>query len=184
MITRRGAISSRSTARSNRAFVQRFKDHYGADRTTSDAIVAAYNAVKLWAQAVEEIGSDATAEVRKAIRRESLNAPEGVVSIDSETLHTWRPFYLGKIRGDGQFDIVWSLEKPVRPVPYPVLRSRAEWDAFVEKLYTTWGTREFNPQTLTEPPAPTPVAGPASITRHGRRPDHRGATNEVHSAIG
>src|SRR3954454_11387490 len=78
----------------NRAFVQRFKEHYGAERTTGDAIVAAYNAVKLWAQAVEEIGSDATAEIRKAIRRESLNAPEGVVSIDSETLHTWRPFYL------------------------------------------------------------------------------------------
>jgi urea transport system substrate-binding protein len=80
-----------------------------------------------------------------------------VVSVDSETLHTWRPFYLGKIRSDGQFDVAWSLEKPVRPVPYPVLRSRAEWDAFVQKLYTSWGTREFNPQTLTEPPAPAPT---------------------------
>ena len=84
-----------------------------------------------------------TSDERSADR--ALNAPEGVVSIDAETLHTWRPFYLGKIRGDGQFDIVWSLEKPVRPVPYPVLRSQADWDAFVERLYTTWGTNEFNP---------------------------------------
>jgi urea transport system substrate-binding protein len=141
----------------NRAFVQRFKDLYGAERTTGDSLVAAYNAVRLWAQAVEEIGSDATAEIRKAIRRESRNAPEGIVSVDSETLHTWRPFYLGKVRGDGQFDVVWSLEKPVRPVPYPVLRSRAEWEAFVEKLYTTWGTRDFDPQSLTEPPAVAPA---------------------------
>jgi urea transport system substrate-binding protein len=141
----------------NRSFVQRFKDRYGAERTTGDSIVAAYNAVKLWAQTVKEIGSDATAEIRKAIRRESLSAPEGVVSIDSETLHTWRPFYLGKVRGDGQFDVVWKLEKPVRPVPYPVLRTRAEWDAFVGKLYTTWGTRDFNPQTLSEPPAWAPA---------------------------
>ena len=75
------------------------------------------------------------------------------MSIDAETLHTWRPFYLGKIRGDGQFEVAWALEKPVRPVPFPILRTRADWSAFVEKLYTTWGTSEFNPQTLTEPPA-------------------------------
>ncbi len=152
----------------NRAFVQRFKDRYGPDRPTSDAIVAAYNAVKLWAQAVEESGSDATSEVRKAILQESLSAPEGVVSIDAETLHTWRPFYLGKIRGDGQFEIVWALEKPVRPVPYPILRSRADWNAFVEKLYTTWGTSEFNPQTLTDPPPTAPA--PALMSTRAQAP--------------
>ena len=165
----------------NREFVQRFKGRYGADRSTSDAIVAAYNAVKLWAQAVEESGTDATAEVRKAIQRESRNAPEGVVSVDWETLHTWRPFYLGKIRGDGQFEIVWALEKPVRPVPYPILRSRADWNTFVERLYTTWGTSEFNPQTLTDPPpralAPSlssaraqPPVVPATALSTPRRP--------------
>jgi urea transport system substrate-binding protein len=141
----------------NRAFVQRFKNRYGSGRTTSDSIVAAYNSVKLWAQAVEEAGTELTSDVRRAIRRQSLDAPEGVVSIDAETLHTWRPFYLGKIRADGQFEIVWSLEKPVRPVPYPVLRSRDDWNAYVERLYTTWGTKEFNSQTLTDSPEPVPV---------------------------
>jgi urea transport system substrate-binding protein len=141
----------------NRAFVQRFKEHSGAERTTSDSIVAAYNSVQLWAQAVDETGTDSTSDVRRAIRKQSLDAPEGIVSIDAETLHTWRPFYLGKIRGDGQFEVVWSLEKPVRPVPYPVLRSRAEWDAFVERLYASWGTSEFNPQTLTDSPGSVPT---------------------------
>jgi urea transport system substrate-binding protein len=145
---------------SNRNFVQQFKALYGSDRTVSDALVAAYNAVKLWAQAVEEAGTDVTADVRNLLRRESLEAPEGVVSIDSETFHTWRPFYIGKIRSDGQFEIVWSLEKPVRPVPYPILRTRADWETFRDKLYTTWGTSEFHPQTLTESPSP-----PTSIAR-------------------
>ena len=141
----------------NRAFVERFKNRYGSERTTSDAIVAAYNSVKLWAQAVAEAGTEATYDVRRSINRQSLDASEGVVSIDAETLHTWRPFYLGKIRGDAQFEVVWSLEKPVRPVPYPVLRSRAEWDAFVERLYTTWGSSDFNPQTLMESPETKPT---------------------------
>jgi ABC-type branched-subunit amino acid transport system substrate-binding protein len=140
----------------NRELTQRFRDHCGVDQPTSDGIVAAYNAVKLWAQAVEEAETDAPVEVGKAIRRQSREAPEGVISIDSETLHTWRPFYLGKIRTNGQFDIVWSLEKPVRPVPFPVLRTRADWEQFVERLYTTWGTKDFNPQSVTDPPARAP----------------------------
>ncbi len=142
----------------NRAFVQRFKNRYGAERTTSDSIVAAYNSCQALGTSRRGVGYGI--DVRRPQARsanESLDAPEGVVSIDAETLHTWRPFYLGKIRGDGQFEIVWSLEKPVRPVPYPVLRSRADWNAFVERLYTTWGTNEFNPQTLTDSPEPAPA---------------------------
>jgi urea transport system substrate-binding protein len=141
----------------NQAFVKRFKNRYGGDRTTSDSIVAAYNSVKLWAQAVDESGTELTSDVRRSIRRQSLDAPEGVISIDAESLHTWRPFHLGKVRGDGQFEIVWSLEKPVRPVPYPVLRSRADWNAYVERLYATWDTSEFNPQSMTDFPQATSV---------------------------
>ncbi len=132
----------------NKAFVERFRARYGPERRTSDSIVAAYNSVKLWAQAVEESGTEQTTEVRRAIRRQSLQAPEGVVSIDAETLHAWRPFHLGRIRGDGQFDILWSLEKPVRPVPYPFMRSRADWNTFVERLHAAWNRGDFNPLTF------------------------------------
>ncbi|MFO0890907.1 MAG: urea ABC transporter substrate-binding protein [Isosphaeraceae bacterium] len=143
----------------NRAVVRRFKEKYGAERPTGDAIVAAYNAVHLWAKAVDEAETAVAAEVRKFAVRASLEAPEGVISVDADSLHTWRPFYIGRIRQDGQFDVAWSLDKPVRPVPFPALRSRLEWEAFVEKLYTTWGTNEFNPQTLNGPdPAPPALA--------------------------
>ena len=73
------------------------------------------------------------------MRHQSLNAPEGIVTVDVETQHTWRPVYVGKIRSDGQFDLVWSSEKPIRPIPYPRSRSRMEWDAFLENLHQTWG---------------------------------------------
>ena len=84
---------------------------------TSDAIVAAYNSVRLWAQAVDEAGTGDPEAVRELLGRQSLDAPEGIVSIDPETRHTWRPFYVGRVRADGQFDIVWSLAKPIRPIP-------------------------------------------------------------------
>jgi urea transport system substrate-binding protein len=123
----------------NHEFVRRFKDLYGADRVTSDVIEAAYYSVRLWAQAVVEAESEDVADVLKAIRHQSLNAPEGIVSVDDETQHTWRPVYVGRIRADGQFDLVWSSEKPVRPIPYPPSRAHAEWEDFLNGLYRAWG---------------------------------------------
>ena len=123
----------------NRAFVQRFKAIYGATRVVSDVMEAAYCSVHLWAQAVIEAQTEQVPNVLKALRRQSLNAPEGIVSVDDETQHTWRLVHIGQIRADGQFDLVWSSEKPVRPIPYPSSRSHADWDAFLDGLYQGWG---------------------------------------------
>ena len=119
----------------NREFVARFHKRYGANRPTGDPVISAYNAVMLWAQAVEEARSDVTEQVRKHLRRQSRASAAGIVSVDYSTLHSWRPFYLGKARRDGQFDIVWSLERPIRPVPYPMFRSKSHWEAAVEKWF-------------------------------------------------
>jgi urea transport system substrate-binding protein len=123
----------------NKKFVERFQRKYGPSRVTSDVIEAAYNSVWLWAHAVSEAGTENIPDVTRAIRRQSLNAPEGIVTVDEETQHTWRPVYVGRIRQDGQFDIVWSSGKPIRPIPYPRSRSRAEWDSFLENLNRAWG---------------------------------------------
>jgi len=129
----------------NQAFVKAFKAEYGQDRVTTDVIAASYNSVRLWAQAVEEAGTEDIKPVRDAIRRQSFNAPEGVVSVDARTQHTWRPVYIGKARADGQFDIVWSSQKPIRPVPYPMTRTKAAWDEYLSDLYRGWRNTWANP---------------------------------------
>jgi urea transport system substrate-binding protein len=129
----------------NQEFVRRFKARYGQDRPTNDGISTAYNSVKLWAQAVEESGTDEIPAILRGIRRQSLDAPEGVISVDSDSLQDWRPFYMGKIRSDGQFEIVFSLTKPIMPLPYPRTRTRAEWDAFIDNLSAEWGGLWANP---------------------------------------
>lgn len=129
----------------NRAFVTAFQAAYGAHRTTSDVMVAAYDSVRLWAQAVREAGTADVRQVRSAMRHQSLAAPEGVIAVDPETQHTWRPVFIGRIRADGQFDIVWSSRTAVRPVPFPLSRSRSEWEALVTGLYQGWGGRWTGP---------------------------------------
>ncbi len=129
----------------NQEFIRRFQTRYGKDRVVNDGIVCAYNSVRLWAQAVNAARTTEAAAVRKAVGRQSLDAPEGIVSIDSRILQNWRPFYLGKIRADGQFDIVFTLTKSIPPVPFPKTRPKAEWESFLADLNGRWGGQWFNP---------------------------------------
>jgi urea transport system substrate-binding protein len=129
----------------NLAFVRAFKARYGAERTTSDVIASAYNSVHLWAQAVREAGTTDVRQVRNALRHQSRNAPEGIIAVDPETQHTWRPVFIGRIRSDGQFDIVWTSRTAVRPAPFPITRSRSEWEQLVADLHRAWGGRWSNP---------------------------------------
>jgi len=129
----------------NQDFVNRFKDRYGPERVTNDPIEAAYFGVYLWAQAVEYAGTAQVNPVRNALKGQSFQAPEGMVYIDDDNNHTWKTVRIGQIRSDGQFDIVWTSEKPIQPVPYPNYRLKSEWHQFLEKLYTQWSNRWENP---------------------------------------
>ena len=122
----------------NRRFLSRLHATYGTSRVAADPMEAAYVGVHLWALAVNDARSIESDAVRRALGDQSYPAPEGVVYVDPDTQHTWKRVRIGKIRPDGQFDIVWDSGKPVRPAPYPSYRSRAEWEAFLQTLYEGW----------------------------------------------
>jgi len=130
----------------NRNFVARLQKRYGKERTTNDVMAASYNSVFFWAQAVREAETTRISDVTHAMSHQSLDAPEGIVSIDAENHHTWRPVYIGKVRSDAQFDIVWSSESSIRPEPYPLSRSHDDWNLLLTKLYGEWGNSWSNPK--------------------------------------
>ena len=125
----------------NKVFVSAFKEKYGKDRVIDDPVEAGYFGVYLWAQAVEDAGTGDVTAVRKTIQGQSFLAPEGIVYVDPETQHTWKTVRIGVIKEDGQFSIVWTSGKPVRPVPYPLSKLKAEWEKFMEDLYQSWGQK-------------------------------------------
>lgn len=129
----------------NNEFVAKFKKAYGEDRVTDDPIEAGYFGVYLWAKAVKDAGTTGLQAVRKTLPKQSLEAPEGMVYIDADNQHTWKIVRIGKIRSDGQFEIVWSSEKPIRPVPFPVYRSKIEWNQFLTEMFNSWGGKWANP---------------------------------------
>ena len=123
----------------NTSFVKRYRAKYGQDRVTDDPIEAGYFGVYLWAQAVEKAGTDDTEAVRKSVGKQSTAAPGGVVYIDAENQHTWKVVRIGRIRTDGQFDVVWSSGKAIRPIPFPASRTEQQWAGFLTGLYDGWG---------------------------------------------
>jgi urea transport system substrate-binding protein len=129
----------------NARFVQNFRARYGANRVTSDVIATSYFSVRLWAKAVQEAQSLDVERVRRTMLTETLDAQEGLISVDPYTQHTWRSFSVGKIRPDGQIDLVWTINHPIRPVPYPPTRTKAEWDAFLSAMFSRWGGSWANP---------------------------------------
>jgi urea transport system substrate-binding protein len=122
----------------NQRFVRDFKARYGEDRVTSAPLEAAYLGVHLWARAAEQAGATDPRSVRAAVRGIAMLAPQGAVYVDANQ-HLWRLPAIGRVREDGQMDVVWRSRAPVRPEPYPPQRSREAWDRFLLDLYQGWG---------------------------------------------
>jgi len=102
---------------SNRKFVDSFRRMYGLDRVTSDPMEAAYTQVYLWKQSVECAKSFEVARVRQAAYGQTWEAPGGLVRI-AENHHLWKPCYIGKILPTGQFQVVYSSEGLIKPLPW------------------------------------------------------------------
>jgi len=129
----------------NHRFVENFKHKYGEDRVVDDAIRAGYLGLYLWAAAVESAGTDDVSKVKDSIRGQHFDAPGETVYVDSENLHTWKSPIIGQMKPDGQFGIVWKSETIIHPVPYPVSRTRSQWNRFLMTLYNKWGGAWANP---------------------------------------
>ncbi|MBW4023842.1 MAG: transporter substrate-binding protein [Proteobacteria bacterium] len=100
------------------AFVADFERHFGAAPSADSE--ASFCAVHLLARAIAAAGSDDIGAVRAAVTGLHLQAPQGEVTIDADTMHAWLTPRIGRSRADGGFDIIEESAVPVRPDPYLV----------------------------------------------------------------
>ncbi|WP_169709633.1 urea ABC transporter substrate-binding protein [Deferrisoma camini] len=110
----------------NRAFVKKWKAYVkkhnlpgGDKRVTNDPMEATYIGIKMWAQAVLQAGTTDVDAVRQAMGYQTFKAPSGYeIRMDPKNHHLHKPVFIGEIREDGQFDIVWQTDGPVRAEPW------------------------------------------------------------------
>ncbi len=125
----------------NYTFVTNFKKRYGTNASISDWTESGYVSVYLWADAVRAAEDPAPEQVLKHMHNRVINAPEGIVYTDNNELNSWKMIYVGKLRSDGQFTIVWDSESQVQPLNFPIFKKKKEWEQFINDLYVAWGNR-------------------------------------------
>lgn len=141
----------------NKAFIKRFQARFDGNRVIGDPMIAAYNSIKFWARSAGEVGSENIKSLAANLLRQSMDAPDGIVTIDSESQAVWRPFHVGRYAANGQFQIVWSIEKPIRPVLYVGTRTQDQWITFLEDLRSHWQGR-WSSNTIATATAPLPAS--------------------------
>jgi len=83
-------------------------------RVTNDPMEAHYIGFKMWVQAVQQAGTTDVDAVRQAMYGQKVKAPSGFVSVMNTNHHLSKPVYIGEIRPDGQFNVVWKTKGPVK----------------------------------------------------------------------
>ena len=97
------------------AYVKKHNLPGGAKRVTNDPMEATYIGIKMWAQAVEQAGTTDVDAVRQAVGGQVVRAPSGFdITMDAKNHHLHKPVLIAEVQADGQFDIVWNTEGPVR----------------------------------------------------------------------
>ncbi len=86
---------------------------------TNDPMEASHIGFNMWVQAVTKAKSTDTDKVIAAMAGQTFNAPSGIVSMmDPKNHHLHKSVFIGEIKADGQFNVVWKTAKPVKAQPW------------------------------------------------------------------
>jgi urea transport system substrate-binding protein len=98
----------------NTAFIKQWHDFTkNPKRVTNDPMEAHYIGFNMWVKAVEKAGTtepDKVIDSLPGIKQKNLT---GGTAEMLPNHHITKPVYIGEIKGDGQFDVVWKTDKLV-----------------------------------------------------------------------
>ena len=110
----------------NDKFIKMYKDWAvkqklpNADKVvTNDPMEATYIGIHMWKQAVEKAKTTDVDKVIAAMGGQTFKAPSGFVAkMDEKNHHLHKPVFIGEVKADGQFNVVWKTKGPVKAAPW------------------------------------------------------------------
>jgi urea transport system substrate-binding protein len=92
----------------------------GADKPlTNDPMEATWIGIHMWKQAVEKAGTTNVDKVIAAVGGQTFKAPDGfTIEMDPKNHHLHKPVFIGEVRADGQFNVVWKTPGPIKAQPW------------------------------------------------------------------
>jgi urea transport system substrate-binding protein len=101
------------------AYTKAKKLPYADKPLTNDPMEAAYIGVYMWKQAAEKAKSFDVDKVRTAMYGQTFKAPSGITSkMDEKNHHLHKAVFIGEVKGDGQFNVVWKTKGPIKAQPW------------------------------------------------------------------
>ncbi len=95
----------------NKAFIDKWHAFIGNDkRTTNDPMEAHYIGFNMWVKAVEKAGTTDPDKVIDALPGIEVPNLTGGMATMLPNHHITKPVFIGEIRDDGQFDVVWQTD--------------------------------------------------------------------------
>ena len=110
----------------NTKFIKMYKDWAVKQKlpnaktvVTNDPMEATYIGIHMWKQAVEKAKTTDTDKVIAAMAGQTFKAPSGMeVKMDEKNHHLHKPVFIGEVKADGQFNVVWKTPGPVKAAPW------------------------------------------------------------------
>ena len=86
---------------------------------TNDPMEATYIGIHMWKQAVEKAGTTDVNKVIAAVGGQKFKAPSGfTIQMDAKNHHLHKPVFIGEIKSNGQFNVVWKTKGPIKAQPW------------------------------------------------------------------
>jgi urea transport system substrate-binding protein len=86
---------------------------------TNDPMEATYIGINMWKQAVEKAGTTDVDKVIPMVGGQTFAAPDGfTIEMDPKNHHLHKPVFIGEVKADGQFNVVWKTPGPIKAQPW------------------------------------------------------------------
>ena len=105
---------------------------------TNDPMEASWIGIHMWAQAVNKAKSTDTDKVIAAMAGQTFKAPDGfTIEMDPKNHHLHKPVFIGEVRANGQFNVVWKTPGPIKAQPWspyiPEDKGKPDYPVVVKK---------------------------------------------------
>ncbi len=99
----------------NEAFIETWHAYIkDTKRVTNDPMEATAIGFNMWTQAVKQAGTANVDAVRQAMYGQAVMSPSGFDIVMNTNHHLSKPVMIGEIQPDGQFEVVWETEGPIK----------------------------------------------------------------------
>lgn len=116
----------------NKRFVSNYRAKFGSHETINAMAETAYSLTHMVLGAIGRQNSFDAGVIRDDLASTPFAAPQGSIKLDPDNSHIYQWPRIGRLEANGQFKIVEHSPRAVKPDPYLINHSLADWDPVSE----------------------------------------------------